>query len=54
MTDLTARLIARLQAELDDVEGADEFVALMFTRADAANLLRILRFVEAARIETMQ
>jgi hypothetical protein len=54
-TDLPARLIKRLRAQLANLADVpDSYVPLMLSRADAENLLRILEFVESARIETMK
>jgi len=53
MTNITA-LIDRLRAELDYIAGRDVAVFLTLDRKDAANLLRILEFVETMKIETMK
>lgn len=49
MTNITA-LIDQLRAALADAD--TKFIGVSIARKDAANLLRILEFVEAMKIET--
>ena len=51
MTNITA-MIERLRAGFADADA--KFIGLSLDRKDAANLLRILEFVEQMKIETMK